>query len=94
VSNRELLGTALFSVVLAPALIGGFRSLLLEPAAPRTALNALALETFSSGPYREVLRVSWLYDQDDRPPGRPAEASTRPESAWMSFARLKGCSAK
>lgn len=64
VSNRVLLGTALFSAVLAPALIGGLRSLLMEPAGSRAALNALALETFSSGAYAEVLRVNWLYDWD------------------------------
>jgi uncharacterized protein len=64
VSNRVLLGTALFFAILAPAFIGGLRSLLLEPAAGRAALNALALETFSSGTYAEALRVNWLYDWD------------------------------
>ena len=64
VSNKVLLGSALFSAVIAPALIGGLRSLLMEPAAPSTALNALALETFSSGTYAEVLRINWLYDWD------------------------------
>ncbi|HLL77656.1 MAG TPA: DUF418 domain-containing protein [Pyrinomonadaceae bacterium] len=64
VSNRVLLRVALFFAVLVPALIGGFRSLLMEPAPGRTALNALALETFSSGTYAEVLRVNWLYDWD------------------------------
>ena len=64
VSNKVLLGSALFSAVIAPALIGGLRSLLMEPAAPSTALNTLALETFSSGTYAEVLRINWLYDWD------------------------------
>jgi uncharacterized protein len=64
VSHRVLLGVALFCAVLAPAVIGGFRSLLMGPAAARTALNALALETFSSGGYAELLRVNWLYDWD------------------------------
>jgi uncharacterized protein len=64
VPKRALLGVALFSAVLAPALIGGLRSVLMEPAAGRAALNALALGTFSSAPYAEVLRVNWLYDWD------------------------------
>jgi len=62
VSNKVLLSLALFCAVLAPALIGGLRSLLMEPAASREALNALALATFSSGGYGEVLHVNWVYD--------------------------------
>ena len=64
ISNRALLSLALFFAVLAPALIGGFRSLLMDPVTPRTVLNALALATFSSGTYDEVLYVNWLYDLD------------------------------
>ena len=60
VPGRTLLGLALFFSVLAPALIGGIRALLAEPAA--THIDAIALQTFSSGPYGEVLRVNWLYD--------------------------------
>ena len=60
VPGRTLLGLALFFSVLAPALIGGIRALLAEPAA--TNIDAIALQTFSSGPYGEVLRVNWLYD--------------------------------
>ena len=64
ITNKVLLSLALFFAVLAPALIGGLRSLLIEPAAPREAINALALATFSSGGYGEVLQVNWLYDWD------------------------------
>ena len=62
VSNRALLSWALFFAVLAPALIGGFRSLLMGPAASDPSIDAVALQTFSSSSYAEVLRVNWLYD--------------------------------
>ncbi len=62
VSNRALLSWALFFAVLAPALIGGFRSLLMGPAASDPSIDAVALQTFSSNSYAEVLRVNWLYD--------------------------------
>lgn len=61
VSNKVLLRIGLFFAVLAPALIGGFRSLMMEPA---PSLNALALETFSFGSYSQVLYVNWIYEWD------------------------------
>jgi uncharacterized protein len=66
VSNKVLLSISLFFAVLAPALIGGFRSLMVEPAPSLEALSlsALVLETFSSGSYSQVLYVNWIYDWD------------------------------
>lgn len=61
-SHKKLLSFALFFAVLAPALIRGFLSLLGGPTASDPAIRALALQTFSSGSYVEVLRVNWLYD--------------------------------
>ena len=51
VSNRKLLSSALFIAVLAPALIRGIHSLLAGPVPSNPAMDALALETFSSGSY-------------------------------------------
>lgn len=62
VSNKALLSLALFFAVLAPPLIIGFRSLLTGPAATDPTIDALALQTFSSGSYMDVLRVNWRYD--------------------------------
>ena len=62
VSNRKLLSTAFFVAILAPALIRGIHSLLAGPVASSPAMDALALETFSSGSYMEFLRVNWTYD--------------------------------
>ena len=62
VTNRKLLGSALFFAVLAPALIQGIHFLLVGRVAPNPAMRALALETFSSGSYLEFLRVNWIYD--------------------------------
>lgn len=64
VSNKALLWIGLFFAVLAPALIGGFRSLMVEQAPLPNTLSALALETFSSGSYSQVLYVNWIYDWD------------------------------
>lgn len=64
VSNKVLLWSGLFFAVLAPALIGGFRSLIMEQALSPNTLGALALETFSSGSYSQVLYVNWIYDWD------------------------------
>ena len=62
VSNRALLSFALFFAVLAPALISAFRSLLAGPAAIDPTIDAVALQTFSSGSYIDVLRINWRYD--------------------------------
>jgi uncharacterized protein len=60
-SERALLSSALFFAVLAPALISGLRSLLAGPASDPT-IDAIALQTFSSGSYADVLRINWRYD--------------------------------
>lgn len=59
---QRLLAIAFTTCLLAPAVIAGIR--VWFPSSPETgaALNALALETFSRGPYSEVLRVNWRYD--------------------------------
>ncbi|MGH9961090.1 MAG: DUF418 domain-containing protein, partial [Pyrinomonadaceae bacterium] len=62
VSGKMLLGFVLFFAILAPALILGIMALLLGPAATDPSIYAVALQTFSSGSYTEVLRVNWLYD--------------------------------
>jgi uncharacterized protein len=62
VSNKALLSAALFWAVLAPALISGFRSLLLPPSAGDSTIDSLALQAFSSPYYANFLRVNWLYD--------------------------------
>ena len=62
ISNKKLISGALFFAVLAPALIRGLHSLLTGPPAAGSTLDAIALQTFSSGSYLEVLRVNWLYD--------------------------------
>ena len=62
VSKKTLLSAALFCAVLAPALVSGFRSLLLPPSAGDSTMDALALQAFSSTSYAEFLRVNWLYD--------------------------------
>ncbi len=60
-SGKMLLSFALLFAVLAPALISGFQSLA-GPVATDPNIDAVALQTFSSGSYAEVLRVNWLYD--------------------------------
>lgn len=62
VSNKVLLWIGLFFAVLAPALIGGFSSLMMDQASAPNVLSALALETFSSRSYSQVLYVNWIYD--------------------------------
>ncbi|MBI3410783.1 MAG: DUF418 domain-containing protein [Planctomycetes bacterium] len=62
VSNKAVLSWGLFFSVLAPALISGLRSLLFGPSGADSAMDALALQAFSSGDYGEVLRVNWIYD--------------------------------
>jgi uncharacterized protein len=62
VSGKMLLGSALFCAILAPALISGFRSLILEPAATDAHIDAITLQAFSSGSFLEVLHANWLYD--------------------------------
>lgn len=61
-SHKRLLSFGLFFTVLVPALISGIRALLVGPAAANLDIDAVALQTFSSGSYTEVLRVNWLYD--------------------------------
>jgi uncharacterized protein len=62
VSNKALLSAVLFCAVLAPALISGFRSLLLPPSAADSTIDALALQAFSSPDYVDFLRANWRYD--------------------------------
>ena len=62
VSNRKLVSAAFFFAVLAPALIRGIHSAVVGPVPPNPAIDALALEAFSSGSYVEFLRVNWIYD--------------------------------
>ena len=62
VSNKALLSAALFCAVLAPALISGFRSLLLPHSAADPTIDALALQAFSSPDYADFLRANWRYD--------------------------------
>ncbi len=58
---RALLSVALFFAVLAPALISGLRSLG-GIATTDPNIDAIALQTFASGTYVDVLRVNWRYD--------------------------------
>jgi len=62
VPKKTLLSAALFCAVLAPALVSGFRSLLLPPSAGDSTMDALALQAFSASSYVGFLRVNWLYD--------------------------------
>jgi uncharacterized protein len=62
VSKKTLLSAALFCAVLAPALVSGFRSLLLPTSAGDPTMDTLALQAFSSSSCAEFLRVNWLYD--------------------------------
>jgi uncharacterized protein len=62
VSKKALLTAALFCAILAPALVSGFRSLLLPPSAADSTIDALALQAFSSPSFADFLRVNWLYD--------------------------------
>lgn len=60
--NRRLMGAAFFFAVLAPALVSGFRMTVFGPAVPDSGFEGAALQTFSSGPYADVLRLNWSYD--------------------------------
>ena len=62
VSNKILLSSALFFALLAPALIVGFRSLLMGPAPSDPTIDDVALKAFSHGSYTEFIRVNWRYD--------------------------------
>lgn len=62
VSRKTLLSSALFCAVLGPALISGFRSLLINPPASGSSIDAVALQTFSAGSYIDMLRINWQYD--------------------------------
>ena len=59
---RRLLGIALFTIVVAPALISGLRRWLGASDDSEAAFNALALTNFSRGNYSEVLAANWKYD--------------------------------
>ncbi len=61
-SNKVLLGSALFFAVLAPALISGFNGWLTVAPAPDSTLDELALRTFATGSFSSFLYVNWLYD--------------------------------
>src|SRR5258705_6698268 len=62
VSKKACLSAALFCAILAPALVSGFRSLLLPPSAGDSTMDALALQAFSSPYFSDFLRVNWIYD--------------------------------
>ena len=62
VSGKMLLGSALFFAILAPALISGFRSLMLGPVVTDPNIDAVTLQAFSSGSFLDVLHANWIYD--------------------------------
>jgi uncharacterized protein len=60
---RRLLGTALITGVLAPALISGAETWLgARPDGDAAEYDAMALAAFSSGTYGEFLGANWRYD--------------------------------
>ncbi len=59
---RRLLGAALGTCVLVPALVSGADAWLSRPVADATDYDAMALAAFSSGTYREFLAANWRYD--------------------------------
>lgn len=62
VSNRILLGTALFVSVLAPPLVRMVTYALAGPDGSDATINALALTAFAGGSFLDFLSVNWRYD--------------------------------
>lgn len=62
VSTRVLLVCALACAVVLPAIITGLRVSGWPDPPGGEALDALALQTFATGSYPNVLRINWLYD--------------------------------
>jgi uncharacterized protein len=59
---KRLLGVALTTSALVPALVAGLNARLASPVAGATDYDAMALAAFSSGSYGEVLTTNWWYD--------------------------------
>lgn len=59
---RRLLGIALVTAVLLPALVAGAKAGLTHPVTAAADYDALALAAFSGGSYGEVLKANWRYD--------------------------------
>ena len=59
---RRLLGIALATGVLLPALVAAANVLLTHPATATTDYDAMAFAAFRGGSYREVLKENWRYD--------------------------------
>ena len=59
---RRLLGTALVTGVLLPALVAGAKAGLPHPVTATTDYDSMALTAFSGGSYGEVLKANWRYD--------------------------------
>jgi len=61
IAPRRLFYIALTTGILVPALVSGLRAWM-TPVIPVMDFDALALEAFSSGTYREFLVANWKYD--------------------------------
>ena len=61
VPPRRLLALAVGAGVLVPAIVAGVKAAL-PGAEPATDFDALALEAFSNGSFRDVLVANWVYD--------------------------------
>lgn len=59
---RRLLGIALATSVLLPALVAAANAGLTHPVTATTDYDAMALSAFSGGSYGEVLKANWRYD--------------------------------
>lgn len=59
---RRLLGMAVATGVLLPALVAAANAGLTHPVAATTDYDAMALAAFSGGSYGEVLKANWRYD--------------------------------
>ena len=59
---RRLIGIALATGVLLPALVAAANAGLTRPAAAAPEYDAMALAAFSAGSYSEVLKANWRYD--------------------------------
>lgn len=59
---RRLLAAALMASAVLPALVSGVRVLCFPPGAAGAEFDAMALATFSTGTYREMLAANWSYD--------------------------------
>jgi uncharacterized protein len=59
---RRLLGIALATAVLVPALVAAAKTGLAHPVTATTDYDAMALAAFSRGGYSEVFKANWRYD--------------------------------